>query len=62
MINILKVRNNDPKKNKLNVAFIGGLGLLTKEDEKAISAFIKSSEEKRQKQKTGQKTRPPTQA
>ncbi len=44
-------------KNELDVDFIGGLGPLTKEEEKAISAFIKSSKEKRQKQKARQKAR-----
>ena len=37
-------------KNELNVDFIGGFGPLTKEEEKAISAFIKASKERRQKQ------------
>ncbi len=38
-------------KNELDVDFIGGLGPLTKEEEKAISEFIKSSKERREKQK-----------
>ena len=38
-------------KNELDVDFIGGMGPLTKEEEKAISEFIKASKEKRQKQK-----------
>lgn len=44
-------------KNELDVDFIGGLGPLTKEEEKAISEFIKSSKEKRKKQKARQKAR-----
>jgi hypothetical protein len=40
------------KKNELDVDFIGGMGPLTKVEEKAISEFIKSSKERRQKQKT----------
>jgi len=36
-------------KNELDVDFIGGLGPLTKEEEKAISEFIKASKERRQK-------------
>ncbi len=39
-------------KNELDVDFIGGLEPLTKEEEKAISEFIKASKERRQKQKT----------
>jgi hypothetical protein len=37
-------------KNELDVDFIGGAGPLTKEEEKAISEFIKTSKERRQKQ------------
>ena len=44
------------KKNELDVYFIGGLGPLTKEEEKAISTFIRTSKEK--KQKTRQKVQP----
>lgn len=44
-------------KNELDFDFIGGLGSLTKEEEKAISEFIKSSKERRQKQKARQKAR-----
>jgi len=44
-------------KKELDVDFIGGLGPLTKEEEKAISEFIKASKERRQKQKARQKTR-----
>ncbi len=44
-------------KNELDVDFIGGLGPLTKEEEKAISEFIKASRERRQKQKARQKAR-----
>ena len=44
-------------KNELDVDFIGGQEPLTKEEEKAISDFIKSQKEKRaklpQKSKTG---------
>ena len=43
----MKQRNNE-----LDVDFIGGMGPLTKEEEKAISAFIKASKERKQKQKT----------
>ncbi|MEO8109252.1 MAG: hypothetical protein ABI594_04430 [Ginsengibacter sp.] len=42
-------------KNELDVDFIGGLGPLTKEEEKAISEFIKFSKERRQKRKARQK-------
>ncbi len=38
-------------KKELDVDFVGGLGPLTKEEEKAISEFIKSSRERREKQK-----------
>ncbi len=44
-------------KNELDVDFIGGLGSLTKEEEKAISEFIKASKERRQKHKARQKAR-----
>ncbi len=44
-------------KNELNVDFIGGMEPLTKEEEKAISEFIKASKEHRQKQKARQKAR-----
>ena len=44
-------------KNELNVDFIGGLGPLTKEEEKAISEFIKASKERKQKRKARQKAR-----
>jgi len=43
-------------KNELDVDFIGGLGPLTKEEEKAISEFIKVSKERRQKKKTRRKS------
>ncbi len=38
-------------KKELDVDFIGGLGPLTKEEEKIISEFIKASKERRHKQK-----------
>ena len=38
-------------KNELDVDFIGGEGPLTKEEEKAISEFIKASKERNGKQK-----------
>ena len=44
-------------KNELDVDFIGGLGPLTKEEEKAISGFIKASKERRRKQKARQKAK-----
>ncbi len=44
-------------KKELDVDFIGGLGPLTKEEEKIISEFIKASKERSQKQKARQKTR-----
>lgn len=34
------------RKNELNVDVIGGLGALTKEDEKAISNFIQARKQK----------------
>jgi hypothetical protein len=40
-----------PNRNELDVDFIGGSGPLTKEEEKAISEFIKSSKQRREKQK-----------
>ena len=43
------MKNN---KNELDVDFIGGEGPLTKEEEKAISEFIKASKECNRKQKT----------
>ena len=42
-------------KNELDVDFIGGTAPLTKEEEKAISLFIKASKERRQKQKNRKK-------
>lgn len=50
------------KNNELDVDFIGGLGPLTKEEEKAISEFIKAEKAKRlmkkkQSTKTQEKTR-----
>jgi len=44
-------------KNEPDVDFIGGLRPLTKEEEKAVSDFIKASKERMQKQKTQQKAR-----
>lgn len=44
-------------KNELDVDFIGGSVPLTKEEEKAISEFIKNSKERLQKQKARQKAR-----
>ncbi|HEX4373349.1 MAG TPA: hypothetical protein VHZ50_08620 [Puia sp.] len=41
--------------NELDVDFIGGLGPLTKQEEKAISAFIAAS--KKRKLKTRQKAK-----
>ena len=41
------MKNN---KNELDVDFIGGAGPLTKEEERAISAFIKASKERNKKQ------------
>jgi hypothetical protein len=40
------------RKNELDVDFIGGAGSLTKEEEKAISEFIKASKERLQKRTT----------
>jgi hypothetical protein len=37
---------------ELDVDYIGGLGPLTKEDEKAISAFIQAQKLKKDKRKT----------
>ncbi len=45
------------KKNELDVDFIGGVVPLTKEEEKAISEFIKTSKERRQKHAARQKAR-----
>ena len=42
------MKNN---KSELDVDFIGGAGPLTKEEEKAISEFIKASKERNRKQK-----------
>ena len=39
------------KKGELDVDFIGGAGPLTKEEEKAISEFIKASKKRNGKQK-----------
>lgn len=44
-------------KNEPDVDFIGGAGPLTKEEEKAISEFIKASKERRQKQTVRRKAR-----
>ena len=44
-------------KNELNVDFIGGLGPLTKEEEKAISKFIKASKARKQKRTDRKKAR-----
>ena len=44
-------------KNELDVDFIGGTEPLTKEEEKAISEFIKASKEREQKQTAQQKAR-----
>lgn len=40
------------RKKDLDIDTIGGLGALTKEDEKAISAFIKARKAKAGKKKT----------
>lgn len=37
------------RKTELDVDFIGGLGALTKEDEKAISDFIKARKEAKER-------------
>ena len=47
-------------KNELDVDFIGGAGPLTKEEEKAISEFIKASKEQLQKQSSRRKALPAT--
>lgn len=47
-------------KNELDVDFIGGSGPLTKEEEKAISEFLKASKERRQKLNARQKERTAT--
>lgn len=44
-------------KNELDVDFIGGTGPLTKEEEKAISEFIKASKQRQQKQASRRKAR-----
>lgn len=44
-------------KNELDVDFIGGMGPLTKAEEKTISDFIKASKERNQTQKATRKTR-----
>jgi len=44
-------------KNELDVDFIGGGEPLTKEEQKAISEFIKASKERRQKQTARRKAR-----
>ncbi|MDX2047365.1 MAG: hypothetical protein SFU87_11295 [Chitinophagaceae bacterium] len=44
-------------KNELDVDFIGGMGPLTKEEEKAISEFFKASKEHRLKLKARRKAR-----
>lgn len=44
-------------KNELDVDVIGGAGPLTKEEEKAISEFIKLSKEREQKQVSRRKAR-----
>ncbi|CAN5492823.1 hypothetical protein BH11BAC3_BH11BAC3_29420 [soil metagenome] len=44
-------------KNELDVDSIGGSGPLTKEEEKAISEYIKSSKERKQKQQVRKKKR-----
>ena len=45
------------RKDKLDVDFIGGAGPLTKEEEKAISEFIKASKEQTQKRTTRRQAR-----
>ncbi|MBD0296836.1 MAG: hypothetical protein ICV84_16835 [Flavisolibacter sp.] len=44
-------------KNELDVDFIGGAEPLTKEEEKAISEFLKTSKERQQKQASRRKAR-----
>lgn len=44
-------------KDELDVDFIGGAGPLTKEEEKAISEFIKASKEQTQKRTSRRKAR-----
>jgi hypothetical protein len=44
-------------KKELDVDFIGGTAPLTKEEEKAISEFIKTSKERQQKQASRRKAR-----
>jgi hypothetical protein len=43
-------------KNELDVDFIGGLGPLTKEEEEAISEFIRADKEKRKLKERRKKT------
>ena len=45
------------QKDELHVDYIGGAGPLTKEEEKAISEFIKTSKKRRQKQVARRKIR-----
>jgi hypothetical protein len=45
------------RKNELDVDFIGGAGPLSKEEEKAISEFIKASKERMRKRTTQRKAR-----
>ena len=42
-------------KNELDVDFIGGMGPLTKQEEKMISEFIKASKERKQKPRKAQR-------
>ena len=44
-------------KNELDVDFIGGSAPLTKEEEKAISDYIKASKERKQQLKSREKAR-----
>ena len=44
-------------KNELHVDFIGGAAPLTKEEEKAISEFIKATKQRRKKQAARRKAR-----
>ena len=44
-------------KNELDVDFISGTAPLTKEEEKAISEYIKASKERKKKRTTRQKAR-----
>ena len=45
------------QKNELDVDFIGGAASLTKEEEKAISEFIKTAKERQPKQASRRKAR-----